>query len=118
MATHKGDVIHYFSWILRKVEKRPPTKTTPAEKAANPKVKKTPEERKEYERTRNQIPERREHQRQNRRESNKIAKETGKCVSGPNQAIDGQTRCEACAEKHRQSGRRSRENKRAANPAT
>ena len=20
MATHKGDVIHYFSWILRKVE--------------------------------------------------------------------------------------------------
>ena len=22
MATHKGDVIHYFSWILRKVERR------------------------------------------------------------------------------------------------
>ena len=22
MATHKGDVIHYFSWILRKVEVR------------------------------------------------------------------------------------------------
>ena len=22
MATHKGDVIHYFSWILRKVEPR------------------------------------------------------------------------------------------------
>ena len=25
MATHKGDVIHYFSWILRKVEQRDET---------------------------------------------------------------------------------------------
>ena len=27
MATHKGDVIHYFSWILRKVEPQSPLET-------------------------------------------------------------------------------------------
>ena len=97
---------------------RQSTKTTLANKADNPKVKKTPEQCQEYDRARQQTPERQEYQRQNRRKSNKLAKENGKCVSCPNQAIEGQTRCEACAEQHRQSHRRSKEKKKAANPAT
>ena len=34
MATHKGDVIHYFSWILRKVELIAGTNVKKLEKAA------------------------------------------------------------------------------------
>ena len=93
------------------------TKTTPAEIAANPKVKKTPEERKEHERKRQRTPERQEYQRRLRRILSQTAKENGQCVNCAKPAITDQTRCETCAENHRQSRRRSEEKKRAANPA-
>ena len=90
--------------------------TTQTKATLTRKVKKTPTKREEYERARSQTPERKEYQRQHRRKLDKIAKETSKCVNCPNLAIKDQTRCETCAEKHRQSGRRS-EDKKAADQA-
>ena len=94
------------------------TKTTPAKKVANTRVKKTPEERKEYELTRSQTPERKEYQRKLRRRITQAAERSSKCVICPNQAIEHQTKRETCAERHRQSGRRNRENQKAATLAT
>ena len=87
--------------------------TTQTKAALTRKVKKTPTKREEYDRARSQTPERKEY----RRQLDKIAKETSKCVSCPNLAIKDQTRCEACAEKHRQSRRRSEDKKKAADQA-
>ena len=78
-----------------------------AEVPEQPGPKKTPEERRKYERARSQTPERQEYHRQYRRAQNQIARETGKCKDCSNPAIPNQTRCEACAEKHRASRRRS-----------
>ena len=91
-----------------------PNPTTQTNATLTRKVKKTPTKREEYDRARSQTPERKEYRRQHQRKLDKIAKETSKCVSCPNLAIKDQTRCEACAEKHRQSRRRSEEKKKAA----
>ena len=72
-----------------------------------PKLTKTPERREEYERARSQKPERKQYRRQYNRKLSKIAHETGKCKHCPNPAILGQTRCETCAERHREYRRRS-----------
>ena len=82
-------------------------------KASTPKITQTPEERREYERARSQTPERKEYRRQLRREQIRIAKETGKCKDCSNPAIPGQTKCETCAEKHRQRRRKDDANRRA-----
>ena len=91
--------------------------TTQTKATLTRKVKKTPTKREEYDQARNQTPERKEYRRQHRRKLDKIAKETSKCVSCPNLAIKDQTRCENCAENHRQSRRRSEEKKKAADQA-
>ena len=81
--------------------------TTQTKAALTREVKKTPTKREEYDRARSQTPERREYRRQHQRKVDKIAKETSKCVSCPNPAIKDQTRCETCAERHREYRRRS-----------
>ena len=83
------------------------TVAVPSKKALTPRVKKTPEERSEYDRARNQTPERMAYYRQYRREHSQFAKETGRCKQCSSPAIPGQTRCETCAEKHRQARRKS-----------
>ena len=74
--------------------------------------------RQAYERLRQQRPERREAQRKIHQRKREEAKQSGKCVRCPNQAIEGQTRCETCAEEHRKSRRRNPENKKAADLTT
>ena len=81
--------------------------TTQTKAALTREVKKTPTKREEYDRARSQTPERKEYRRQHQRKVDKIAKETSKCVSCPNPAIKDQTRCETCAERHREYRRRS-----------
>ena len=85
------------------VQDRPTDKET----AKQPRAKQTPEQRQEYERARNQTPERREYNRSYAQEQRRIAKEANKCRDCSKHAIPGKTRCEACAESHRQSRRRS-----------
>ena len=69
--------------------------------------------RREYDRKRTKIPERREKQRLLAQQRRRVAKETGRCKSCTEPAIPGLTRCETCAESHRQSGRRSDANSKA-----
>ena len=85
------------------VQDRPTDKET----AKQPRAKQTPEQRQEYERARNQTPERMEYNRRLAQEQRQKAKEASKCRDCSKPAIPGQTRCEACAESHRQSRRRS-----------
>ena len=73
--------------------------------------------RQAYERLRQQRPERQEAQRKIHQRKREEAKQSGKCVKCPNQAIEGQTRCETCAEKHRKYRRRNPENKKTADLA-
>ena len=80
---------------------RPRTQLTPAE------IETKREERLQYDRQRSQNPQRREHHRLHAQESRRKAKELGLCKSCPNPAKPGQTRCPTCAEKHRESNRRS-----------
>ena len=70
--------------------------------------------RQAYERLRNQRPERRKAQNERYQKKREEAKQSGKCVNCPNQAIDGQTRCETCAEKHGKYRRRNPESKKTA----
>ena len=91
---------------------------TGGHKGTKPKVKKPPEERKDHQLTKSQTPARKEHLRNLRRRSSQAAKQSGKCVDCPNRAIENQTRCEACAEQHRQDYKRRQEKKKAANPDT
>ena len=72
------------------------------------------QERAEYERRRNQTPERKEQARLLAQSRQRKAKELGKCRNCIRPAILGQTRCETCAEAHRQSRRRSYAGRRAA----
>ena len=102
---------------LENTLRNPVTPDSRAKKANKPRPSRTPEERKEYEQARSQTPERKEYQRRYGRKLTKIAKETGKCVNCPNLVIKDQTRCETCAENHRQSRRRSEEKKKAADQA-
>ena len=92
------------------VQDRPTDKET----AKQPRAKRTPEQHREYERARNQTPERREYNRSYAQEQRRIAKEANKCRDCSKPAIPGKTRCEACAESHRQSRRTSDARRRAA----
>ena len=74
--------------------------------------------RAEYEQDRSQSPERKEYNRRYEQEKRRRAKELGKCRSCSNPAIPGQTRCPACAEKHRLSRRRSDARQRATSKQT
>ena len=65
------------------------------------------EKRLEHDRRRNQSEERREYNRSYAQEQRRIAKEASKCRDCSKPAIPGQTRCPTCAERHRQSRRRS-----------
>ena len=96
------------------VQDRPADKET----AKHPRAKQTPEQRQEYERARNQTPERREYNRSYAQEQRRIAKEANKCRDCSKPAIPGKTRCEACAESHRQSRRTSDAKRRATVEAT
>ena len=71
------------------------------------------QDRAEYERRRNQTPERKEQARLLAQSRQRKAKELGKCRNCIQPAILGQTRCETCAENHRQSRRRSDAERRA-----
>ena len=106
-----GDRRHLTKPGKSKSTTKPVTKQStvaaPSKKALTPRVKKTPEERSEYERARNQTPERMAYNRQYRREQSQIAKKLGLCRHCGTEVIPSQTRCETCAEKHRQAWRKS-----------
>ena len=70
--------------------------------------------RHEYERTRSKSPERMEYRRLHQKKRVQDAKVLGLCTRCRRPAIPGQTRCETCAEAHRQSRRRNDANRRAA----
>ena len=63
----------------------------------------TSPDRREYERLRRQRPERMEVKKRAEQERRRRARELGLCRDCNNKAIPGQTRCDTCAEKHRQS---------------
>ena len=71
-----------------------------------------------YEQARNRTPERREYRRRYAEEQRQRAKLLGKCQNGSKPAIPGHSRCETCAEAHRQSPGRSDANRRAADKET
>ncbi len=93
---------------LRAAKQRKP-KRDPA--PVTQRVPASPEEpvqrRHAHEEARNKTTERREYQRIRAREERQRAKNLGLCMSCPNSAIPNQNRCFMCAEKHRQSRRRS-----------
>ena len=86
-------------------------KRPPATRAKDPET--AGEARREYEQARNRTPERREYQRRYAEEQRQRAKLLGKCQNCSKPAIPSQSRCETCAEAHRQSRRRSDANRRA-----
>ena len=81
--------------------------TTDEKSVKQPRTKQTAEDRRNYDKDRNQTAERKAYQRRQRRKQVQTAKETGKCRDCPNPAILGQTKCQTCAEKHRQRRRKS-----------
>ena len=82
-------------------------KLKPHTKPDSASVETKKQERAEYERQRNQTPERKERARLLAQARQRKAKELGKCRNCIRPAIPGQTRCETCADHHRQSRRRS-----------
>ena len=72
----------------------------------------TRQDRREYERLRRQRPERQEANRKAEQKRRQKAKDLGLCQRCGQPAIPGQTRCETCAEAHRQSRRQSDANRR------
>ena len=93
----------------------PSRKQKPKKRATDNIPPETPEEkhqrRLEYDRARNQRPERKESNRRYTRERDKLAKELGLCIGCHGLPIPHHTRCEACAERHREYRRRHRANK-------
>ena len=83
-----------------------------------PTLKRTPEEQREarrlHEQARNRTPERREYRRRYAEEQRQRARLLGKCQNCSKPAIPSQSRCETCAEAHRQSPRRSYAERKAA----
>ena len=69
-------------------------------------VEKTPEERRGHDSPNQRPPEYREASRKATRNWRERAKKLGLCQDCRGQAIPNQTRCEACAEKHRAAARR------------
>ena len=95
--------------VLQKPERRVPQpngnsdhQETPAAQAGD-----THQDRWEYEQARNKSPERIGCQRLYAQKRPQRARELGKCRNCSKPAIPGQSRCETCAEAHRQSRRRS-----------
>ena len=97
--------------------RKPPPKGTAAGTPGKPRHRTEPnpaevearrQERLEYDRQRNQTPERMEYHQRYQQERRRQAKLLGLCKSCTNSAILGQTRCPTCAEKHRESRRRSK----------
>ena len=88
-------------------QRKPKRDSTPVTHKAPVSPEKPVQHRDAYEETRNKTTERREYLRIRAREKRKRAKESGRCRNCPNPAIPGQTRCPSCADKHRQSHRRS-----------
>ena len=83
---------------------------------SQPRVRrKTPEEQHEarrlYDKTRSQKPERKEAMRLYAKKFQEERKVASLCVACGNQAIPGQTRCEACRDKHNQSRNQAAERK-------
>ena len=70
-------------------------------KAKLVRIASTPTSRREYERLRRQQPERQEFQRKSQKKIREKREASGLCKDCGEPAIPGQTRCEACAEKHR-----------------
>ena len=88
----------------RKIRKPQPKKP----KVREPRVPtKTPEEQREarrvYDQARNQQSERKKAARLQAQKDRRERKAAGQCKTCPNPAIPGQTRCEACRDKHRAS---------------
>ena len=83
-----------------------PVKQTTLHQAKPLSEKTNSESRREYERLRRQRPERREARRKAAEVSRQKAQDLGLCRVCRNPALLGQTRCEICAEKHRQGNRR------------
>ena len=95
-------------------------KPRPPKNASPPRVKKIPEEQREHEGPRQLQPEHKEASRRAAKDWRESAKELGLCRDCRKQAIPKQTRCEACAEKHRVSRRKNDAKRRTAargNPA-
>ena len=99
-----------------KIVRKPKPKEEKPRKAPTP--KRTSEEQHEacrlHERARNRTPERREYRRRYAEEQRQRAKLLGKCQNCSKPAIPSQSRCETCAEAHRQSPRRSYAERKAA----
>ena len=100
--------------------RKPKPKKQKPRKAPTP--KRTPEEQREarrlHEQARNRTPERREYRRRYAEEQRQMARLLGRCQNCSKPTIPGLSRCEICAEAHRQSCRRSDANRRAANKET
>ena len=89
--------------LLKPVMPKPTSEPNPKppRKVPPPKVKEPPEGRKEEEGPKPLRPKRREAHRKAARDWRERAKELGLCRDCREPAIPTQTRCEACAEKHR-----------------
>ena len=98
----------------RAAKQRKPKRATPITHRAPVSPEELVQCRHAYDEARSQTTERREYRRIRAREERQRAKELGRCRSCPNPAIPGETRCPGCAEKHRQSHRRSAAKSRAA----
>ena len=103
----------------KRARKKPPKpkpkgdgKRPPATRAKDPETAR--EARREYEQARNRTPERMEYRRRYAEEQRQRAKLLGKCQKCSKPAIPSQSRCETCAEAHRQSPRRSYAERKAA----
>ena len=85
----------------------------PSPKTVSQRTPLSPEEKalrqKAYDAARSNTPERREQKRLRAQEQRRQAGELGLCRDCPNPAKPGQTRCETCAEKHRASRRRAKD---------
>ena len=123
----EGQVFQYTIDLNQKGRKRrrqpdlnqikAPVKTIAKEQPIEPAPSKTPEDiaaaeeksrvaRREYDKKRNKGQERKDNHRRYAQEQRQTARELGKCRDCSKPAIPGQTRCESCAENHRQSRRR------------
>ena len=108
-----------LTFELTKPEPKPKKATKPKPrkpKARKPRVPtKTVEERieaqRQRDRARNQTPERKEAERLQKQKARRERKAAGLCKTCPNPAIPGQTRCEACRDKHNQSRNPGKEGK-------
>ncbi len=93
----------------KKAGNKTPRKATHKAKKASPRPEPTPtevearaENRRAYEQERNQTPERKELLRRVTQSRREEAKRLGLCVGCGETPIPGETRCESCAENHRQ----------------